>query len=106
MNNIIFYNHENKSCDVNDKNIIGFKFPIMNRDYCRDTVCEKDITDDGKIIWKQEKNGDLNGLYREYYKNGNRKEVYEYNYNVKVGYHSYYNKQNELIKEIKIEKKV
>lgn len=45
INNIIFYDHDNKSCDVDNKNIIGFIFPIMDRNYCRDTICEKDITD-------------------------------------------------------------
>lgn len=38
------------------------------------------------------------GSYKLFYKNGNRKEVYEYKYNVKVGYHSYYNKINLLKK--------
>ena len=93
-NNIIFYNHVNKSCDVNDKDIIGFIFPIMNRNFCRYTVCEKRINnnikndvkikninidtqeivtcyDDGKIhqIYHL-KNSILHGKHSTYYNNG------------------------------------
>jgi antitoxin component YwqK of YwqJK toxin-antitoxin module len=70
-NNIMFYDHVNKSCNVDNKDIIGFIFPIMDKNYCRDTICKKEITDVGKIIWKQKINGKLNGLYREYFENGN-----------------------------------
>ena len=50
-NNIIFYNDENKSCDVNDKDkdIIGFIFPIMNRNYYTYTVSSIEHDKNGNI---------------------------------------------------------
>ena len=101
-NNIIFYDHDNKSCDVVNKDIIGFIFPIMNRNYCRNTICKKEITDNNIKNHDKIKNININTQeITTCYDDGKIHQIYHLKNSILHGKHStYYNNGNIYIEKI------